>query len=222
MSEMASIERQLERDAMFTHSALGRNSLRICEVESFTYGLIDVLLAKGLLSEQEISTAAEKVRTESAEKGDALGPAVSLSLEAEESTPVQVNCAERMPVCHAICCKLDFALTASEVESGTIRWDLGRPYQIRHEADGFCTHRDRETGFCGIYDSRPGICRSYSCAHDKRIWKDFERMELNREWLDGNLSGATTPKMTGAILYHITPANINTAKPVDPAEGAQS
>jgi hypothetical protein len=128
-----------------------------------------------------------------------------------EPVPVQVNCAERMPVCHAICCKLDFALTASEVESGAIRWELGRPYQIRHEADGFCTHRDRDTGFCGIYDSRPGIYRSYSCAHDKRIWKDFERMELNREWLDANLSGARAPKMMGAILYQITPA-----------EGAQS
>jgi Fe-S-cluster containining protein len=203
---LAPIERQLERDAMFTHTALGRNAIRICEVESFTYGLIDVLLSKGLLSQEELSRAAEHVRVEAAEGGDALGPTVALRMDSEQTPLATVNCAERMPVCHSICCKLDFPLTQDEVESGAIRWDLGRPYQIRHEADGFCTHRDGENGFCGIYEERPGICRTYSCAHDKRIWKDFERMELNHEWLSENLSGLLAPKMTAAMLYQIAPA----------------
>jgi hypothetical protein len=210
MSEgaLASIERQLERDAMFTHTAIGRNSLRLCEVESFAYGLIDVLLSKGLVSQKELGVAAEHVRAEAVEKGDAAGPGVALRIDPEETpaSAVTVNCAERMPICHSICCKLDFPLTAAEVESGRIRWDLGRPYQIRHEADGFCTHRNRETGFCGAYEARPGICRTYTCAHDKRIWKDFERMELNREWLDANLSGHTRPYVACAMLYQIEPA----------------
>jgi Fe-S-cluster containining protein len=208
MSEagLAAIERQLARDAMFTHTAIGRNSLRLSEVESFTYGLIDVLLAKGLVSQDELGTAAEHVREESAEKGEAAGPAVALRMDAPDTPPAAVNCAERMPICHSICCKLDFPLTASEVEAGSIRWDLGRPYQIRHGDDGHCTHRDRETGFCGAYEVRPGICRTYSCVHDKRIWKDFERMELNREWLDANLTGHTQPYVACAMLYQIAPA----------------
>jgi hypothetical protein len=32
---------------------------------------------------------------------------------------VPVNCAERMHVCQAICCRLHFALSAVEVEAGT-------------------------------------------------------------------------------------------------------
>jgi Fe-S-cluster containining protein len=222
-SALASVERQLERDAMFTHSALGRNSVRIGEVESFTYGLIDVLLAKGLLSQDELTSAAERVRSESAESGDSVGTGVALRFDSEETAaPVTVNCSERMPICHSICCKLDFALTPGEIESGSVRWDLGRPYQIRHEADGFCTHRDRETGFCGAYQVRPGICRTYSCAHDKRIWKDFERMELNREWLDEHLSGAYSPRMTAAMLYQIAPATpAEVAPSTAPAGGVQ-
>jgi Fe-S-cluster containining protein len=205
---ITSLERQLQRDAMFTHSALGRASMRICEVESFAYGVIDVLLSKGLVSKDEIEAAVERVRTEGDAKGDAIGPAVALRIDGSDtsSPDVIVNCAERMPVCHSVCCKLDFPLTAAEVEAGDIRWDLGRPYQIRHGDDGHCTHRRRDTGFCGAYDSRPGICRTYSCAHDTRIWKDFERMELNHEWLEANLTGQTSPRMTGAMLYRIEPA----------------
>jgi hypothetical protein len=204
---LASIERQLERDAMFTHTALGRNSIRVSEVESFTYGLIDVLLAKGLVSREEVGRAAERVRSEAERKGEAAAPGVALRMDADVSqeSTVTVNCAERMPICHSICCKLDFALTAAEVEAGHIRWDLGRPYQIRHDAGGFCAHRNGKSGFCGAYDVRPGICRTYNCAHDKRIWKDFERMELNREWLDANLSGNTQPYLAEARLYRIEP-----------------
>jgi hypothetical protein len=35
-----------------------------------------------------------------------------------------------------------------------------------------------------VYHKRPGVCRSYSCAHDERIWKDFDNMVLNHEYLD--------------------------------------
>jgi Fe-S-cluster containining protein len=193
---------------MFTHTAIGRSALRICEVESFTYGLIDVLLSKGLVLQEELGAAAEKVRTEAAHTGDAAGPGVALRLDPAESgaATVTVNCAERMPICHSICCKLDFPLTAEEIESGKVRWDLGRPYHIRHREDGHCVHRNQETGFCGVYENRPGICRTYSCAHDTRIWKDFENMDLNTEWLEKNLRAKEEPRMLGAMLYQIQPA----------------
>ena len=28
------------------------------------------------------------------------------------------------------------------------------------------------------------MCRQYSCVHDERIWKDFDAMIPNDEWLD--------------------------------------
>jgi Fe-S-cluster containining protein len=96
-----------------------------------------------------------------------------------------------MHICHAVCCKLNFALTAEEVDAGKVKWDLGFPYIVRHDADGMCSHNDRATGGCGVYADRPGVCRRYSCANDRRIWKDFERMELNSEWLDQHVSEPT-------------------------------
>ena len=32
------------------------------------------------------------------------------------------------------------------------------------------------------------MCRRYSCAGDTRIWKDFEAMELNEEWIREHLA----------------------------------
>src|SRR5689334_19100974 len=188
-SVMAQLERQVERGSFFTHTALGENRLRLNEVESFTYGLIDTLLAKGVVSAEELGEAAENVRGQIMSTDQ--GVDVALRVETEEAAtrePVQVDCAARMHICKAVCCKLDFALTQQEVESGKIKWDLGRPYFIRHEADGLCTHIDRGTGKCGVYQDRPATCRQYSCANDERIWKDFEKMELNTEWLSQNLS----------------------------------
>jgi Fe-S-cluster containining protein len=105
-----------------------------------------------------------------------------------------------MPICNAVCCKLHFALSQGEVESGKVKWDLGQPYYIRHETNGFCSHNDRQTGGCSIYADRPGVCRKYSCANDERIWKDFDNMELNREWLDANLNRASRPQIMATSM----------------------
>jgi hypothetical protein len=102
---------------------------------------------------------------------------------------VLVNCQERLPICRAICCKLSFALTAKEVEAGHVKWDIGMPYHIRHEASGFCTHLQDNPRGCGVYEHRPAICRRWSCAGDERIWKDFDGMVLNDEWINAHLGG---------------------------------
>jgi Fe-S-cluster containining protein len=189
--DLRALARQVERGSMFTHSALGRAGARTREVESFVFGLIDALLAREVISLDELEAAIVNAAQRIDESGEPPEPAVVLRRDEPEhltAPPVVVNCAERMPVCHGVCCKLDFPLSAEEVEAGELQWDLGRPYLIRHEADGRCVHQDRETGGCGVYDNRPSPCRRYSCAGDERIWKDFERMELNEEWLEAHLA----------------------------------
>ena len=110
---------------------------------------------------------------------------------AEEAEPeVFVDCAARMPICQAVCCKLAIHLSADEVIGGALRWDTQTPFLLQREPDGRCTHQDRDTGFCGVYDDRPKPCRRYSCAGDRRIWRDFEGMVLNQEWIDANLGGS--------------------------------
>ncbi len=198
---LAQLERQVERASLFTHTALGRDALRLDEVEAFLYGLVDVLLSKGVVSSDELSAAAARIREEKAGRGEVPGPGVAVTVEAEDAAreTLHVDCEARWPVCHGICCKLDFALTVAEIESAKIRWDLGRPYFIRHEAGGRCSHSDPETGRCRIYPDRPGICRTYSCAADGRICKNFERMELNTEWLEENLSDSA-PRLVHALM----------------------
>ena len=204
-TNLEALERQVERGSFFAHTALGRTSNHLREIESFTYGILDVLLAKKLVSPEEVAAAVENVRSETAASGEVPGPGVAIRLDPPEqqaAAEVKVDCAARMHVCHAICCKLDFALTHEEVESGKIKWDLGRPYFIRHEAHGACTHQDCKSGCCRIYADRPAICRTYSCANDKRIWKDFEKMELNTEWLEKHLGPSSGPRLVGALMQN--------------------
>jgi Fe-S-cluster containining protein len=203
------IERQVERGSMFTHTAIGRNALRLGEAETFLYGLIDVLMAKGLIDSRELQAATEQVRNQLAHDGDVPNAGVSLRIDALEETQhpaKKVNCAERMHICKAICCKLDFALTAEEVEAGDVKWDLGRPYCIRHCPQGFCVHNDRGTGNCSAYDHRPMICRTYSFAKDIRIWKNFENMELNEKWLAENFSTGSHPILMSAMMQTVEAA----------------
>lgn len=183
------LERQVERGSLFTHTALSGLAQRTFETESIVLGLVDVLLGKAVIDEDGLTAAANEARDAMDERGETTLPGIQLRIDSPEieKQTVEVDCAARMHVCHAICCKLNFALTASEIESGKVKWDLGRPYLIRHTEDGFCTHCADATGACGIYEDRPQICRAYSCAGDTRIWKDFDNMVLNDEWIAENL-----------------------------------
>ncbi|HEX3045107.1 MAG TPA: YkgJ family cysteine cluster protein [Bacillota bacterium] len=66
---------------------------------------------------------------------------------------------------------------------------MGRPYYNRHCEQGYCHQMNLDSMSCKIYEDRPSVCKKYSCAGDKRLWNDFEKMELNQEWIDANLKG---------------------------------
>lgn len=203
-SPLVQLERQVERGSFFTHTALGRNTLRLSEIESFAYGLIDVLLEKGVVSEEEIGKAAQNIRQELINTGEGIDSGVALRVENDRETekPEIVDCAARMHICHAVCCRLDFALSQSEVEAGNVKWDLGRPYFIRHDTKGRCAHLlNHESGGCSVYANRPAVCRGYSCANDERIWKNFENMELNNEWIAEHLY-ETRPRALKVLMNY--------------------
>jgi Fe-S-cluster containining protein len=116
-------------------------------------------------------------------------PEVTYRVDPDDAPPpAEINCAERLHLCKAVCCRLNFALTPSEVRSGKIRWDPDHPYFISHEPDGYCSHYETGTGHCSIYADRPKLCRRYDCSRDGRVWKDFENMVPNEEWIQENLS----------------------------------
>ncbi len=197
------LERQVERGNLFAHTALGENAARLGELEVLVHSLTDMLLAKGVVNEGEITRAMTSVQTELRQRNELPGVRTIVRMEKGDTqqAPVKVDCRERLHICHAACCRLDFALSVSEVESGKVKWDLGRPYFIRRESDGRCTHFNSASGCCGIYPDRPGVCKSYSCAGDTRIWKDFDKMVLNQEWIDANLSRTTEPHVVAALMH---------------------
>jgi Fe-S-cluster containining protein len=218
---VARLERQVERGGLFTHTALSAGAERTAQLEAVVYGLVDLLVTRGVATSDEVAAAARAVRDELAGRGETAGPGVALRVDApageRDDGFVPVNCAERMHVCQAVCCRLSFALSAPEVEAGRVRWDLGQPYRIRHEADGRCTHLDPERRRCGVYDDRPGVCRGYSCARDERIWKDFDGMELNHEWIAAHLGAGTRPRLAHALMHRLD----GSAPAADPA-GAET
>ena len=197
------LARQVERASLFNHASLDRVASRASGIEAKLAQLVELLREKGIVAGAELGPPAAEapevpadpeVGEEPAAPPGVPWPTFAFRDGSARPKPAQeVNCAERMHVCHAVCCKLHFALTAGEVDAGKVRFDLGFPYMIRHDSDGYCTHNDRTTGFCGVYGDRPGVCRRYSCANDERIWKDFDKMELNHEWLDANV--AETPRI---------------------------
>jgi len=215
---LAEVERQMERGSQFTQAALREVIERLSTVEANLQKVVGFLSGSEASSdassdaESEAESEAKSGEdgleggapegVEEAEAGDereetdglsarmrASWPSIALGTEPEDAEArVEVNCDERMHICHAVCCKLNFALTAEEVESGKVKWDLGFPYFIRHGSNSYCSHNDTATGRCNVYADRPGVCRRYSCAHDTRIWKDFDNMVLNEEWIRDNLA----------------------------------
>ena len=184
------LERQVEDGNLFAHSALTEHATRINEAAAIVNGL--VALDQPALDQQadELLAAVDSVRerTEQAGRHAHVGIAVRVEQDLEEP---EIDCEARLPICKAACCRLHFALSVEEVErGGPLRWELGHPYFNRHNADGYCHQWDDG---CGIYDERPSVCRSYTCAGDDRIWKDFEGMVINQEWIDAHLGAERSP-----------------------------
>jgi Putative zinc- or iron-chelating domain len=188
------LERQVERGSLFAHAALSEQANRFNDGYALVNGLVELLIQNKLVDADELLKAVKSVRGQIADAGQAAELDVVVRVDAEDPTPgPPVDCEARLPYCKAVCCRLRFPLNVEEIESGRMKWDLGRPYFNRHGGDGYCLHCDGETRACGVYEQRPTPCRQYSCAGDTRIWKDFDAMVINQEWIDATLGQGPGP-----------------------------
>jgi Fe-S-cluster containining protein len=192
---VAEVDRQATRSSQFTQAVLQRAFRRINSTEELLLRVVAALDAQGVVSAPALGLAEDDHEPDPIEDLDETPtiawPTIALREDGPderlpESTKI-VDCAARMHVCQAVCCKLRFPLSADEVDAGKVRWDLGHPYFVRHDASGRCVHNDAGNGGCSVYEDRPSVCRRYSCAGDTRIWKDFDAMELNDEWISQHL-----------------------------------
>ena len=152
--------------------------------------LAELLVDKGLVTSEEITAAreaaAERVNQTFVEAGlgVALAETTASKYELAPEDLPDIDCADRMPLCHAACCTMRWALSEEDVVEGVVQWELTKPYANRVRADGWCAHCDPETKACGIYEQRPVVCRTYDCRKDRRIWVDFEARIINPNLLD--------------------------------------
>jgi Fe-S-cluster containining protein len=168
---------------MYAHGRENANTSKVLEVASFSYALIELLMERGVISVEELDERKKQVGQRLTEKFAEKGMGVALTNDEQDKYAyegsVEIDCENRLALCRGACCRLSFALTVQDLEEGRVKWDLGRPYMIRHDEDGYCHHVERASKRCGIYENRPVVCRAYDCRKDKRIWEDFENRTVS-------------------------------------------
>jgi Fe-S-cluster containining protein len=192
---LSELERQVEHGSLFVHAALTEHASRANQIEAVVNGLADLLVRLDVVSTADLVDSVETTRKVITKAGKQLSLGVAIRGDAESVTiPAdEIDCEARIPFCKAVCCRLRFPLTVAEIESGPVKWELGRPYFNRQAPNGYCHCFDDSAHGCTVYEDRPAPCRQYSCASDERIWKDFEGMVINQEWIDAHLGAERSP-----------------------------
>jgi hypothetical protein len=193
VDDLNELSRQVERGNLFAHTVISEQLARTNITEALINGLADLLVQRGVVDSDELLEAVDRTRREIKQAGRSAS--LEVVIRGEDPKPEvgadEIDCEARLPYCKAVCCRLRFPLTVAEIEDGPLKWDLGRPYFNRHDSHGYCHQIDHNTHACGIYEERPAPCRQYSCRHDERIWKDFDGMVINQEFIDSNMTERT-------------------------------
>jgi len=137
--------------------------------------LIDLLIAKGVISARELDERKQIARSQQEERdARTVLPLLGEPVDKYAVTTPDIPCSENLPLCRAACCRMVFYLTRQDLDEGAVRWEYAQPYRIR-QTEGTCVHFDRSCPGCSIYAQRPAVCRSYDCRTDKRVWEDYDK-----------------------------------------------
>jgi hypothetical protein len=139
---------------------------------------------KGLITFEELDDRQQVVRKRLVKKFAEQGMGVVVLQDFKQDKykfkeEVEIDCNSRVHLCEAACCKLDLALSMQDIQEGIVKWELGRPYMIARDADGYCRHLDRTCKRCAVWPHRPIPCRGNTCRNDSRIWLDFDKRIVN-------------------------------------------
>lgn len=175
---------ELRRALVYVHDRLAAGQQDHRELSAHVYALTESLIAAGVVTLAEIEARRTHAREQMIEASRTQWEGAERLHDKSDkyaTEGVDIDCASRIHLCKAACCRLDFALSSQDLAEGVVRWDVGRPYHIRQRADGWCSHCDPSTKACGVHAQRPLVCRQYDCRRDARIWSDFEqRIPANR------------------------------------------
>jgi hypothetical protein len=176
---------QVSGGLLYTHHRVNTSTSKTLEVTAFAYALIELLIEKGLLTEEELDERKREVGKRLVEKFNHSGMGVEIQDSQidkyEFKVGPKIDCENRVHLCKAACCRLRFPLSPQDLEEGIVKWDLPHPYLIARGTDGYCAHLARGSCNCAIYQHRPLPCRTYDCRQDRRIWKDFDKKIVSPE-----------------------------------------
>jgi Fe-S-cluster containining protein len=178
------LDRLVQKAFLRANTAQGQAHADLVAVATTVQALVDLLVEKGVVGaaelEAQLGAAGRRLADSDLSRRNMVRTADVLRDKYAEPN-AEVDCGARMHLCHGACCACEVPLAVQDLEEGAVKWDLARPYYIRHADDGRCVHQVRATGFCGTYEKRPLACRSYTCKNDRRIWKDFDAMIPNEK-----------------------------------------
>jgi hypothetical protein len=124
--------------AFYTHTRLNANQRKTLEAASFLYALIELLSERGLITIDELdarkAAVVERLKEQIRREGDG---AMFQDPEYDKYNfehAAEIDCANRVHLCHATCCRLPFALSHQDVREGIVHWNLGQPYLISRTA----------------------------------------------------------------------------------------
>jgi Fe-S-cluster containining protein len=174
---------EFNRGLIYTHNRANANTAELHRVVAMLTALSDLLVERGLLDREEIEArkqaAAQALQREYLSQGMGTAMQDFGVSKYQFHLSAEVDCASKIHLCRAACCRLPLALSREDVREGVMQWDPGQPYMIARGEDGFCVHMDRETRGCTVYEQRPIPCRGNDCRQDRRIWLDFDAGVVN-------------------------------------------
>jgi hypothetical protein len=181
---LESLRREVVDGFLDSHTCTHKNAGKMLEIASFCYALIELLQEKGLLSIEELNERKKVVGNRLVKKfaEQEIGVVVLQEYNQDKYTlkkEVKIDCTSLLHLCRAACCQPDLALSKQDIEEGILKWDLGYPYMIAKDAEGYYRHLDRGSYQCTVRQHRPIPCRGYDCRKDERIWLDFEKDTIN-------------------------------------------
>jgi len=170
--------REVELGFMFDHSLMSATARQALDAASRALVVEELLVERGLIDAAEVAERRPAAEARLEEQVATEGPGLFVNDHDVDKYTIEepggIDCAARIPLCKAACCRLRFPLSRQDVEGGVVRWDFGRPYWNQVDDSGYCVHNDSETRTCGVYSERPAPCRAFDCRDDARIWVDFD------------------------------------------------
>jgi len=170
-------EEEARMGLVYAHDRANANTAELEKAVATIEALVELLVEAGLEPERieaARARATERVRKRFTERGMAVVRQDFDVPKREFPDGVEIDCANRVHLCRAACCRLQVGLSGEDVREGILRWDTGNPYALERGEDGWCVHMERGSCRCTVYEARPIPCRGFDCREDKRIWLDFE------------------------------------------------